>query len=176
MTNVQGGLTCSGGLCSGVCSAGFVSCSQPTAPSSDDGCECAAPACCGSTCPARHSNCLGPTCAALGLGQAWFDANVFDQPSLPDYCRPLGTPGNPSTYTKNMAGAARSAYPASGTSYVYTCTASSSAENARAKETATQCIVWVWGGTLAGYLRVTAGPCGLAASMCPSSTAFPTWN
>ncbi len=59
--------TCSAaGTCDSTCKAGFFNCTQPTAPSADDGCEtkedganCGA---CGTACDSAHSE--GATCAA----------------------------------------------------------------------------------------------------------------
>lgn len=49
---------CSAGLCDSTCDSGFANCSEPTAPTVDDGCETNAyePAHCGTTSPAACSN------------------------------------------------------------------------------------------------------------------------
>jgi hypothetical protein len=58
--------TCaSNGTCTPTCSSGFLSCSNPAAPTADNGCECSVPnatgtpACCGALCPVAHDNGLG---------------------------------------------------------------------------------------------------------------------
>jgi hypothetical protein len=76
--------TCSAtGTCTSTCKAGFLNCTQPSAPAADDGCEtpqdganCGA---CGTACDAAHSE--GATCAAgacvyAGCKPGWVDCDT----------------------------------------------------------------------------------------------------
>jgi hypothetical protein len=56
--------SCTGATCTYVCTAGHSDCN--TAPPDTDGCECATPGCCGSSCQTSHSD---------GVGQSYFDCN-----------------------------------------------------------------------------------------------------
>ncbi len=87
---------CTAGLCDSTCSGSFSNCKQPpagaTPVAADDGCE--AP---------PHLSGIGATAIGWGLGQTYAS------------CNPLGTPGDPTTYTVDMVTAARAALTASGT-------------------------------------------------------------
>lgn len=56
--------SCTGATCTYACTAGHSDCK--TAPPDTDGCECATPGCCGSSCQTSHSD---------GVGQSYFDCN-----------------------------------------------------------------------------------------------------
>ena len=56
--------SCTGATCTYVCTAGHSDCN--TAPPDTDGCECATPGCCGSSCQTSHAD---------GVGQSYFDCN-----------------------------------------------------------------------------------------------------
>ncbi len=71
-TNVR---SCAAGVCNSSCSGVFANCSQPAAPTADNGCECAGNACCGTgtTCQTQHAD---------GFGESFFDCaalNTFNQ-------------------------------------------------------------------------------------------------
>ena len=60
--------TCTGGACAYTCAPGWDDCNAE-AGSNTDGCECATPMCCGSSCAATHSDGVGDTfynCNAVG--------------------------------------------------------------------------------------------------------------
>src|SRR5262249_23041263 len=48
--------SCNGGACAPTCQAGYLNCNVPVPPAPDDGCECAGPMCCGSSCPSAHND------------------------------------------------------------------------------------------------------------------------
>jgi hypothetical protein len=158
------GPTCDGTTCNyNSCFSGFSDCDK-TAPNAN-GCECPTPACCGSSCAVAHKNCVSGTCGPLG--QNYFIANA---------CQALGTPGNPATYTQEMAVAARAAWPQAGTDDVPG-TGSCGGQSALSRVTATACVVWVYAGSLAGsvFYSTTMSDAGGPACLCPGSTAT-SWN
>jgi hypothetical protein len=61
--------SCTGTTCQYTCNTGTSDCDKGTAPDTD-GCECATPSCCGTSCQTTHGD---------GLGQSFYD------------CNPLGT-------------------------------------------------------------------------------------
>ncbi|HUD72749.1 MAG TPA: hypothetical protein VMQ62_12380 [Dongiaceae bacterium] len=142
------GYVCTGqpSVCTYQCGPGFSNCDGSGA----NGCECAVTVCCGQACGSRHLN---------GLGQSYDD------------CVALGTPGNQSTYTLAMATNARAAWTGTGSDFNISdyC---GTAQSAVLRQTANSCAVWVYSGTLAGYVRLNSanGSC-----LCPS-VASPTWN
>jgi hypothetical protein len=91
-----------------------------------------------------------------GLGQTYLNS------------APLGTPGNPSTYTLSMANGAATAWPPSGTIFTGTC----SGAGAVLKLTATSAAVWVYTGTLAGHVRLNSAN---NTAFCPNGSS-PVWN
>ena len=133
-----------------VCAAGFFDCDGT------DGCECAGTACCGSSCQPAHSNGIGAT----GLGQTYYD------------CNPLGTPGTESSYTQTMAAEARAAAPPGITDGTGTC----GGEGAVVRSYSDHCYVWIYSGTLAGYVRYNDVNAMGNFCLCPTSNSYPTWN
>jgi hypothetical protein len=125
------GATCNGASCVyASCAAGYANCST-TAPDTA-GCECHTPACCGSSCQnANHNN---------GVGQQFFD------------CLPTGTPGNGATYSLALATDARAAWTTTGTDSSVSC----GGLGALQRTSPTGCAVWVYQGSLAGYVRATS--------------------
>jgi hypothetical protein len=146
-TNTES-LACALGICSSFCKEGFANCSQPEAPTADDGCECEGDGCCSGGCQTKHNN---------GLGQHWFD------------CNPLGTPGTASTYSVTMATAARNAWDQTGTDAAGRCGAGPSESACVTRQAAGECAVWCYTGPLAGYAARGA------TCSCPS-TASLTWQ
>jgi cysteine-rich repeat protein len=142
------GYVCTGqpSVCAFQCGPGFSNCDGNAA----NGCECASTSCCGLTCGSVHSN---------GLGQSYGD------------CVPLGTPGSPSTYTLAMATSARGVWTGTGSDFnlVDYCGTNLTAV---LRQTANSCAVWVYTGSLAGYVRLNTAN---ASCLCPSTNA-PTWN
>ena len=161
------GLSCNGGACNSTCQPGWGNCSQPAAPSADDGCEsnlttCAGTACCTSgACVAQHSD---------GLGQTYSD------------CVPFGVPGNAATYTATMTNEASTAWSSTATlDPGATClenpaNPSGPADLCAARYTNSACAVWCYTGILAGrvFLQNVSGTnesnCG-----CPLTTDA-AWN
>jgi hypothetical protein len=90
-----------------------------------------------------------------GLGQNYFD------------CAALGVPGDPATYTAEMAAAARAVWPFSGTDETLFCASDALA----ARLTSNSCAVWQYAGSRAGRVHLSAAP----SCSCPSATD-PTWN
>jgi hypothetical protein len=157
------GPTCDGTSCNyNSCFSGYSDCDK-TAPNTN-GCECPTPACCGSSCAVAHKNCVSGTCSPLG--QNYFITNA---------CQVVGTPGNPATYTLEMANAARAAWPQTGTDSAGQCGASMA--NAVSRSNATACVVWIYESTLAGavFVNTTPGDGGLPDCLCPGSLSR-TWN
>jgi len=141
------GAACTAGSCTySSCALGYSDCN--TSAPDTDGCECATPFCCGNGCATIHSN---------GLGQNYFD------------CFPLGTPGSAGTYNLTMAQEARAAWPMAGTDSTATCPGS---QAAAFRQTSTMCAVWVYSGSLAGYVHLNAAN---NSCLCPSGSD-PTWN
>jgi hypothetical protein len=60
-----GAASCNGATCSYQCNSGLLDCNAASAPDTD-GCECATPACCGTSCQTTHSD---------GVGQSFYDCN-----------------------------------------------------------------------------------------------------
>jgi hypothetical protein len=161
--------SCDGVKCSyPSCKTGFTDCDKIlTGDPNTDGCECATPLCCGSSCAKTHKNCIGTSCGSLGQ-------NYF----ISDPCKEVGTPGLPTTYTYEMGINARSASPIIGTppdgggDGEGTCTPPGDAGTVSdiiIRQTSTICFVWAYTGPLAG--RVYMG----ASCACPTSSS-PTWN
>jgi Cys-rich repeat protein len=159
-TDVQSLSCAAGGACNSSCLAGFGNCSQPLPPAPDDGCEsnlnvCAGTPCCGMLCTGLHQN---------GLGQTYTD------------CAPLGVPGNPATYTANMANEANNAWPDLGSQSSGTCADPvSGMDNCVAQDDGFQAAVWCFSGHLAGYVVLTPDGTCLGGPCCPT-TADSTWN
>jgi len=129
-----------------TCPAGRADCNR-TAPNLD-GCECATPLCCGNACQPTHLN---------GLGQTF----LLD-------CTPLGTPGDETTYSLQLATAARDASPA-GVDGNKSCGNGAMATNCLTRTSGTMCATWCYGKALAGRV-LQATTC-----TCPS-TSSPAWN
>lgn len=87
------------------------------------------------------------------------------------FCAPLGTPGASSTYSFDMAEAARaSAVKSGGVGMTQTC-GDGEAVTFSPSTTYGGCEVWVYSGSLAGYLHRGA----TCASSCPTSSD-PVWD
>ncbi|MBK7402839.1 MAG: hypothetical protein IPJ34_43095 [Myxococcales bacterium] len=137
--------------------------SPPDSPATevmpDAGCRCGDPGCCpgvdpidccsGATCPVAHSN---------GPGKYWF-------------CGPLGVPGNPATYTKEMALAAAKAWRKSGTVTEFVCGTGGPGSVENALTTSDPRSWWSYTGSAAGHYSLVGG----GAPLCPT-TASPTWD
>jgi hypothetical protein len=132
---------CANGTCTTACQAGTHLCGG--------GC-CQGNACCGSKCQTKHSN---------GIGQ---NPNFFD-------CRPLGIPGQPSTYNLALALEARSSYPLSGAKDGLPYQGCGDSDIV-VRYNGTQYAVWAYTGSLAGRVSVNAG-----APVCPT-VASPAWG
>jgi hypothetical protein len=152
------GFVCTARAC--VCPAGKTECSGACVDTKSDqnncgscGNRCATGKSCVNSacvCPAGKLDCGGACCDgtlccpgnacqpahANGLGQSYFD------------CSPLGTPGNPATYSLSMAQEAAGAWNASGTSVPTAC----GGETCLGWRTSSDCAVWCYGSTLAGYV------------------------
>lgn len=163
-----GALTCPSGACvdtrtpspnGTVCGTNMVCASGQCLGASGAQCssnaQCASGVCisgvcqgtaCGSASAFTHSN---------GAGQFYVD------------CNPLGTPGNPATYIQTMAQEAAAAFS--------TAAATSLACNGAGAVGASSTqgfAVWVYQGTLAGYVLISP-----SQFFCPSPTSFSaTWN
>ena len=138
--------TCSASNCSISCNPGFADCDG----SPENGCECAGNLCCFGGCAPPHVN---------GLGQSFDD------------CAPSGVPGDPATYSLQLAQAARAAWPVAGSDSTGTCGVGGNAAAAVIRQTATSCAVWVYTKTTAGYVHLNnAG----SACICPT-ISDPTW-
>ena len=83
-------------------------------------------------------------------------------------CSPLGTPGNPATYSQTMANEAAAAWQVSPSmALVINC----SGQPAVAKATPSQAAVWAYTGNIAGYVHLNNS----STPVCPT-TADGTWN
>jgi hypothetical protein len=156
------GANCDGTTCTyNSCFSGYSDCNK-TAPNAN-GCECATPTCCGSSCAVTHKNCVSGTCGPLG--QSYFITNG---------CQAMGTPGNAATYTVEMARAARAAWPQAGTDGEGTC---GGGANAVSRANSAGCAVWLYDTVLAGAIFVNTTPSdgGPPACLCPGSLTS-TWN
>lgn len=80
--------TCNGTKCSYTCNTGDSDCNSSVAPDTD-GCECATPACCGTSCETTHND---------GVGQSYYD------------CDPLYANSPTCTYSQAAATEACDAY------------------------------------------------------------------
>jgi cysteine-rich repeat protein len=139
--NAEG--SCAGSVCGIACHGGFASCDGIDG----NGCECAGNSCCVGACQPPHIN---------GLGQSF------------DSCAPLGVPGNAATYDHALAVSARAAWPFVGNDGDVACPGSTQAV---ARQTGTQCAVWVYTKTTAGYVHLNA-----ATNLCLCPTVSdPTW-
>jgi hypothetical protein len=110
-----------------------------------------------------HKNCVAGTCAPLGQNY-WVTTNA---------CLVTGTPGTASTYTVEMANAARAAFPTAGTDTSGTCGPTN--ESVVARQTASECIIWQYTGANAGAVRVTPIVGGVVNCYCPNDLST-TWN
>jgi hypothetical protein len=93
-------------------------------------------------------------------------------------CSPLGSVGVASTYTLGMATQAASSWPGGGTISNMYCAYVTGTADVVQQLTASQCAVWVYDTSLAGYVALTTGTgsCG-SACCCPTgSTTDYTWN
>ena len=149
-TTTNGARTCTGTRCSYTCNAGRMDCNASVGLDTD-GCECASPSCCGTSCQTTHDN---------GVGQNFYD------------CSPLGTPGTATTYTLAMANEARDAWPVAGAVSTGSCgTAPAATGTCTCKLGAASATVWCYTGGLAGYVfQNSAAACG-----CPI-IGDTTWN
>jgi hypothetical protein len=71
---------CSAGVCIPTCASGYQSCSNPSAPTADNGCECVGTGCCGNGCQTQHTN---------GVGNTFVDCNpaaTHDQMTAEEAC------------------------------------------------------------------------------------------
>jgi hypothetical protein len=85
-----------------------------------------------------------------------------------DCVDPAGTPGTGTTYNVTMADDAAKAWAAGGTLAAPTCGTSSCVSNV----SGTNCVVWCYTGTLAGYqLKSASNKC-----TCPTTSSTPTWQ
>ncbi|HKQ98817.1 MAG TPA: hypothetical protein VJV75_13145 [Candidatus Polarisedimenticolia bacterium] len=145
---VEPNYNCTGtpSVCVYVCQANQVNCDGDNA----NGCECAGTVCCGTACAPPHQN---------GLGQTYTS------------CSPLGVPGNPATYGQALASQARAGWPVTGSDFQLAdfCGAGLSAV---LRQAPSQCAVWVYTGSLAGYVRLNSAS---STCLCPTA-ASPTWN
>lgn len=157
-TNVSS-KSCSGGACNSSCNAGFANCNKP-ATGADDGCECATPGCCAGGCAVTHKN---GTSAPLGQSY-WLSA---------DYCKAVGTPGDATTYTADMANAAAAAWPGAGAAIDAAC---GTAGRIICKGGADGWASWGYTGTIAGHVYWQATGCGGPTKCCCPFATDPTWN
>ncbi len=141
-TNVMGTPTCTGGACNSACIAGYANCKQPVA--GDGGMV-------DDGCETKqHAN---------GLGQHYTDCPT-----------PLGTPGDETTYTTNMASEAATASVIGGTYFPGgNCTAGIFVYACPGQQSGTTCAVWCVQGPNAGHVHQAA------SCACPTSSD-PTWN
>jgi hypothetical protein len=128
------------------CVAGHADCNRMSP--NLDGCECPTPVCCGNGCQPSHLN---------GLGQSYLLE-----------CVALGVPGTASTYSLQMATAARAAWIA-GSDGTKSCGNGPNATSCLTRTTATTCATWCYDKTVAGRVLEDA------TCSCPS-TSSPAWN
>jgi hypothetical protein len=157
------GVACVAGVCQAKCAPTFGDCTTPVAPVSDDGCEwnfngCTDPndECCGQCPPIVHSN---------GIPGETYQS-----------CRPLGTPGMPSTYHVSMLRKAEAAYAPNVTPIEYTCK-EANGQYCDALMTTKNgvCVMWCAADVVAGHLWISSSK----ACYCPdlsSSSNNATWN
>lgn len=155
------------------CTAGVCQCSAPTGGSCPQGQSICNNACanlqtdskncgaCGNVCQPGQT-CSNGTCSCTllhsnGAGQSYNDCSD-----------PLGTPGNASTYNLKMAQEAAAAYSSAAPTSV-----SCNGAGAIVASSSSGFSVWVYQGSLAGYVFVSLDPLGAFA--CPSQSS-PTWN
>jgi hypothetical protein len=139
--------TCSGTTCSYTCNTGASDCNGATAPNAD-GCECATPSCCGTSCQNTHSD---------GLGQSYYD------------CNPLSTHNTSQALEACTAYAQSTGHSASNCSDQWQCPAEGNATMVCYSTTggatcSTFC--WSYSGTSAGWVTSCAD--------CTASVG--TWN
>jgi hypothetical protein len=144
--------SCSGTSCIYACNPGRSDCNAVTAPDTD-GCECATPNCCGSSCQTVHSN---------GVGQSFYD------------CAPSGT------YNATEQLAACAAFTGDATKCTNVSSLCLFVQPVGVCSTgASQCYCWYLPNPPAP--DASGPPLGLVQSstsstcMCPSATG-PTWN
>lgn len=150
-TNNSIGASCSSGVCMySSCPAGRADCDK-TAPNLN-GCECPTDLCCATACQPVHM---------VGIDQKTY---VHD-------CDPLGTPGDPSTYTLAMAQAAAAAWmPA--TDQMVTCGSGQNMQMCLRRDTGSTCATWCFAkGIVAGWVR-EASTCTCPTNATPSAP----WN
>ena len=99
------------------------------------------------------------------LGQSYFLSA--------DYCKPLGTPGDATTYTADMANAAAAAWGITGTPADVGCSGGRiiCVGNGTAGYAS-----WGYTGTLAGHYYWQAGGCGGPTKCCCPFATDPIWN
>lgn len=115
--------------------------------------------------PVTHLNCMGTGCGTLG------QKYTLSGSPPDDACRPLGTPGSPSTYSAAMASAALSAWPSGGVVTTISCGGFS----ATCKAAVGFAAVWTYQGSAAGHVLYSTTKCGASLCCCPT-TSDPTWN
>lgn len=130
---------------SGLSDGGFdAPVDAPTETSPPDAVDAPPPDACGSP----HAN---------GLGQTYA------------FCAPLGAPGDPATYSVEMARAARAAWPEAGTDLEGAC-ATGDGRKAVWRKTADACAGWLYTTTMAGHVYL-----GTTSCSCPDGT-HPVWK
>jgi hypothetical protein len=176
--------SCISGVCGG-CSTGLTACNSTCTNLQSDPSNCGA---CGTVCLAGQVCNVGQCMANLPNGAACGSANQCSGgfctngvcsscsfvhsngagQSYTDCTNPLGTPGNPATYSLTMAQEAATVYSHGGG-------VSSTSCNGAAAVTASGLAlgtfgVWVYQGALAGYVQFSLG-----SATCPT-TSSATWN
>jgi len=144
------------------CGAGLTACNSACVNAQTDMNNCGA---CGNVC-AQGQACTGGTCQAActlqhsnGLGQFYTDCS-----------NPLGTPGNPATYTLTMAQEAAIAL-STGTTQLVAC--SGGAPDTVTVANSNGSAYWTYAGSAAGFVSFVAK--GLLIPPCPT-TSSNTWN
>jgi hypothetical protein len=187
-TNASANTCMSAMQCSYTCQNGFLDCMKIGA--NTDGCESSAnsvTSCggCNNVCDTMHSmgaSCPAGACTYTGCAPGYEDCKQTapntdgcESPVATHMnglgetymlsCVPLGTPGNPNTYTLAMATAARAAWTA-GTDSTLTCTGNAACLT---RTGASTCATWCYTKTVAGHV-LEAATC-----TCPT-TGSPSWN
>ncbi len=111
--------------------------------------------------PEPTPTCDSPLSHSNGLGQTYLD------------CHPLGTPGDGATYSLSMATEARAAWLGLKVNGTFTCGTGPDAAACIFQRDPSQCAMWCYTNTVAGYVRLNVAKGG--ACQCPSSSDLP-WN
>jgi hypothetical protein len=127
--------------------AGNSDCNKGTAPNTD-GCECATPGCCSSSCETTHSD---------GVGQSYYD------------CNPLGTYSSVTAIEACTAYANSVGGSAANCSDGWTCTGDTIADVCYGNTAGTVCSTYCWGyaGAEASFVYTCA---------CPDAKAGVSWE